>query len=90
MAAFLAPPLFWDQVEPAAIEPEARAPHSCYSKQLKVDLLPGTFVVLAATPANASGSADIVARIVKAVGGSTLDVPFLVEVNIFRKIEEFG
>jgi hypothetical protein len=46
MAAFLAPPLFWDQVEPAAIEPEARAPHSCYSKQLKVDLLSGTFVYL--------------------------------------------
>ena len=93
MATFLAPPLFWDQVEPPpGNQPEGRAPHRCYSKQLKVDLLPGTFVVIAATPANASASWDvIVARIVKAVGGtSTHDASFLIEVNIFRKIEELG
>ncbi len=46
--------------------------------------------LFAATPASASGSWEIGARIVKAVGGSILDAPFLVEVNIFRKIEEFG
>ena len=73
MATFLAPPLFWDQVEPPpGNQPEGRAPHRCYSKQLKVDLFPGTFVVIAATPANASASRDvIVARIVKAVGGTS-------------------
>jgi hypothetical protein len=99
MATFLAPPLFcWDQVEPPLIgnQLEGRAPHSCYSNKLKVDLLPGTFVVIAATPENASrrsGRDSMVARIVKAVAGESLQDSSesgLIEVNIFRNIEDFG
>ena len=67
LMATLAPPLtFWDQVEPPSCEQEGRSFHSCYSKQLKADLLPGTFVVLAAT-ANAHGSGEVVARVKKNV-----------------------
>jgi hypothetical protein len=85
--ATLAPPLtFWDQVEPPSCEQEGGSFHSCYAKQLKADLLPGTFVVLAAT-ANAHGSGEVVARVVKAVEQSP---PFSVEVNVFKNFNKFG
>ena len=84
--ATLAPPHFWDQVEPPSCEQEGWAFHSCYSKQLRADLLPGTFVLLDATT-NTRGSGDVVARIVKAVGKTP---PFSVEVNIFEDFNKFG
>ena len=84
--ATLAPPLFWDQVEPPSCDQEGRTFHSCYSTQLRADLLPGTFVLLDAA-VNARGSGNIVARIVKAVGRSP---SFSVEVNIFENINKFG
>ena len=82
-------PCFWKQVEPDDDEGcGGEAPHSCYSKQLKTNLLPGTFVMLAVATADdvSDSRADtIVARIVMAVGGR----PSLsVEVNIFKRISE--
>jgi hypothetical protein len=77
-------PRFWEQVEPDDEGGGGGAPHSCYSKQLKTDLLPGTFVLVVET-ADVSDSGDIVARIVKAVGGR---LSLSVEVNIFKQILE--
>jgi hypothetical protein len=85
--ATLAPPHFWDQVEPPSCEQEeGRAFHPCYSKQLRADLAPGTFVLLDATT-NTHGSGAVVARIVKTVGKTP---PFSIEVNIFEDFNEFG
>lgn len=86
MAALAPPPHFWDQVEPPSCEQEGRAFHSCYSKQLRADLLPGTFVLLDAATNNRS-SGDVVARIVRAVGKTP---PLAVEVNIFEAFDELG
>ena len=61
---------FWEAVEPNVEGGGCGgAPHSCYSPQLKTDLVPGTFLVLLqvaiANVSNGSGGRDIVARIVK-------------------------
>jgi hypothetical protein len=82
------PPPFWHEVEPDDDEGGGVvATHSCYSKQLKTDLMPGTFVLVVASSNISSNSSrqgrDIVARIVRTVGGGP---PLSVEVNIFRKI----
>jgi hypothetical protein len=76
------PPPFWHEVESVV------ATHSCYSKQLKTDLVPGTFVLVVASAhisSNSRQGRDIVARIVRTVGGG----PHLsVEVHIFRRMLE--
>jgi hypothetical protein len=87
----LAPP--WvDKVEPhssSCDEDEVLLPCSCYSKLLKADLLPGTFVVLRNDEDNNCDRSPTVARIVKPVG--TAVHPFqAVEVNIFRHISKVG
>lgn len=85
------PPPFWNDVEPDDDgEGGVEAPHSCYSTQLKTDLVPGTFVLLVVASADISANSsrrghDIVARIVRAVGGGP---PLSVEVNIFRRMSE--
>jgi hypothetical protein len=84
------PPPFWHEVEPDDDEGGGVvATHSCYSKQLKTDLVPGTFVLVVASAKISSNSSrqgrDIVARIVRTVGGGP---PLSVEVNIFRKMSE--
>ena len=86
--ATLAHQTFWaDEVEPHCSYEEAL--HPCYSKTLKADLLPGTFVLLLAHGAKAEGKFQdmAVARIVKPVGSTQ---PFKVQVNIFKKICEIG
>ncbi len=61
----------------------------CYSKLLKADLLPGTFVLLAEDRVNACDrSQATVAGIVKPVDSSV--EPFQIQVNIFRIICEVG
>ena len=84
-------PCFWEEVEPNNADEGGggRGPHSCYSKQLKTDLVPGTFVIVLVVASdeisNCSGKHDIIARIVRAVGG----LPSLsVEVNVFKKLSE--
>jgi hypothetical protein len=86
------PPPFWNEFEPDDDEGGGVvAPHSCYSKLLKTDLVPGTFVLLVVASAdNISANSsrrghDIVARIVRAVGGGP---PLALEVNIFRRMSE--
>ncbi len=80
---------FWEAVEPNVEGGGCGgAPHSCYSPQLKTDLVPGTFVLLLVATTNVSnciGGRDIVARIVRAVGGNP---SLLVEVNVFKKLSE--
>ena len=84
MTTLTAVPHCWKQVEPDDESGGSGAPHSCYSKQLKTDLVLGTFVLIVAT-AGVGDSMDVVARIVKAVGGS----PSLsVEVKIFKRVSE--
>ena len=80
-------PDFWAQVEPdGEAAGDGDPSHACYSKQLKADLAPGTFVLLSSgTTTNVNGAATVVARIVKAVGGRPL---FSVQVNIFKKKSE--
>jgi hypothetical protein len=84
------PHSFWDQVEPDDEGGRAggEAPHSCYSKQLKADLPPGTFVLIGVSTAedDVRDRSDVVARIVKAVGGHGSSSLLLVEVNIFEGI----
>ena len=47
MAALLTSPNFWAQEEPDGEAAGDGDPlHACYSKQLKADLAPGTFVLL--------------------------------------------
>ena len=74
---------FWVQVEPN--HSGGGAPHSCYSERLKADLVPGTFVSIVALNVD---SPDVVARIVKAVGGTSS--PFLMEINIFKSRAEIA
>jgi hypothetical protein len=81
------PPASWvDKVEPHySCGHEGEAFHSCHSILIKADLLPGTFVLLATTSANAGEcqQEDVIARIVKPVGSTQ---PLKVQVNIFRNI----
>jgi hypothetical protein len=77
------PPPFWHEIEPDDDEGGVVATHSCNSKQLKTDLVQGTFVLVVASADISSDSRqgrDIIARIVRTVGGGT---PSSVEVNIF-------
>lgn len=91
MAGLATGPTFWDEVEPDGDEDRLGgvASHSCYSKQLKTDLVPGTFVLVVESADISSNSDrlehDIVARIVRAVG---VGPPLSVEVNLFRKVSE--
>jgi hypothetical protein len=73
-----APASPWDNTEPNCDE----AP--CYSKHLKADLLPGTFVLLStrADESNHDSGICAVARIVVTSSPST------VTVNIFKKLKE--
>ena len=75
-----APASPWDNTEPNCDE----AP--CYSKHLKADLLPGTFVLLStrADQSNHDSGVGVVARIVAVVTSS----PSTVTVNIFKKLKE--
>lgn len=87
MARLPHPPSWVDEVEPhPSSGQEDGAFHSCYSKLLKADLLPGTFVLLT-TGANAGSceQEDVIARIVKPVASAH---PFKVQVNIFRNISD--
>lgn len=63
--------------------------HSCYSMQLKADLVArGTFVLVLSrgtTTTNVDGADTVVERIVKAVGGRPL---VSVHINIFKKKSE--
>ena len=88
LAAAVAPASPWDDAEPCC----DGAP--CYSKKLKADLLPGTFVLLA-TRAKQTNGADVtthgagarsgvVARIIAGVSRSPSDVT----VNIFKRLNE--
>ncbi|KAI2496092.1 hypothetical protein MHU86_18418 [Fragilaria crotonensis] len=89
------PPFCWNEVEPEdhdeGQDGVVASSHSCYSKQLKTDLVPGTFILAAAASDDISSNSnrgrgrEIVARIVRAVGGGP---PLSVEVNIFRKMSE--
>jgi hypothetical protein len=84
-------PSFWEGVEPHW--DEGPPFFACYSKQLKADLLPGTFVLL--TPDVTDGSASnvhsgVVARIVGIIATSnTMPArPLTVQVNIFKRLAE--
>lgn len=66
----------WDNTEP---DLDAQ---SFYIEHLKVDLLPGTFVLLAG--ANHQGGGDVVARIMSGTCGS----PCEVTVNIFKNLND--
>ena len=88
-AAAVAPASPWDDAEPSCCN---GAP--CYSKKLKADLLPGTFVLLATrakqtngadvTTHGAGATSGVVARIIAGVSRSPSDVT----VNIFKRLNE--
>ena len=95
LPTFLASP-FWDKVEPHW-DDEA-PPLACYSKRLKADLLPGTFVLLS-TPDTIAESRNInmhdgivVARITN-LGSSSRPAMLSrssVQVNIFKQLDAFA
>ena len=87
MATLMIPlPHVWAQVEPQEEGADTEhIAHSCYSKILKASLVPGTFVLIGTTCTTPATNNDVVARIVKAVGGGP---SFLVEVNIFKRLSE--
>jgi hypothetical protein len=84
-------PSFWEGVEPHW--DEGPPFFDCYSKQLKADLLPGTFVLLAPDVTDGSASnvhSGVVARIVGIIATSnTMPTrPLTVQVNIFKRLAE--
>jgi hypothetical protein len=101
----MVPANFWDPCfEPCwdgddCDEDRRRRTHSCYSKRLKADLLPGTFVLFLRNPAVASRSRKNdaqgceIARIVEVIPADRTDMensrqPIKVRVNIFKRIAE--
>ena len=78
-------PLWVKKVEPHySCEEEQQLRPLCYSKLLKADLVPGTFVVLY------DDSDPTVARIDEPVSRSVQSFKEEVEVNIFRQIRKVG
>ena len=80
-------PFSWDKVEPSYCCDPDGVPIACYSRKLKADLLPGTFVLLAPTSDGTTAelcNIAIVARIVD-VEMSPLPSRTSVQVNIFRR-----
>ncbi|KAI2493462.1 hypothetical protein MHU86_8975 [Fragilaria crotonensis] len=81
----------WDRVEPHCEQNEV--PMACYSRTLKADLLPGTFVLLA--PRNTSietRSQDACMTVARIVGAET-SLPSSrtsVQVNIFKRLNDFS
>ena len=83
-------PCWVDKVEPQPPNEDVGggALPPCYSKLLKADLLPGTFVLLADRVNVCNRCQETVARIVKPVYSS--NQPLQVQVNIFRKMCDIG
>ena len=85
---------FWEGVEPHW--DEGPPCFACYSKQLKADLRPGTFVLLAPDVTGGSGNnphdSGVIARIVGFITtSSTMPTrPLTVQVNIFKRLAEFA
>jgi hypothetical protein len=85
---------FWDRVEPRWDDDDSLL--ACYSKRLKANLLPGTFVLLA--PEMTDRSRDnvhggMVARIVGLDATSStgaLSSHTSVQVNIFKRLTDFS
>jgi hypothetical protein len=89
-------PFSWDKVQPCHDSDGSQIP--CYSRELKAELLPGTFVLLVPTSPTAKESRNnvngmIVARIVDVV--ETTIIPALsrtrtVQENIFKRLSELS
>jgi hypothetical protein len=91
----VSPPFSWDEVEPHHCDPaDDEVPIACYSRHLKANLLPGTFVLLLSPSNNVHhfGGA-IVARIVDVVETSLSRLRATtpsVKVNIFKGMTELS